>query len=582
MGIVLVMLAAAFSSVCAQGVSIEEGVAGDAPVVSDVQPTGGDDVALATPLENLLAHDSSIGLGWLAAGGVLLVVLLAFWGQYRRLRRRLERMAVLAESLERQKKIYTLLSQTNQAIGRCIDRDGLFNAVVHIAAAHDEIRFASIGLTATGGTSPIVRRHAKSAEDVDPEVFQALPLETEGPSGYPYAEAVLQGNYSVSNDLLADAQLKDTAAQTGARAAGLFPLRCAGRVVGTFHLYAEPPGFFQGDVLETLAQIATDLSFALDNLERKNALTTVTQVVEASPVVLFRWLPQAGWPVAYVSENVARWGYAAADFLSGDLAYSDIIHPEDRPRVEVEVAAQINAKEEAYLQKYRIRTADRETLWVEDRSLLVRDATGNVTHFEGLVVDVTERERIDAESQRRKALVEVLLAHAPIGLAISTLSDGRRIFVGQRFEAIYGVPTGSLNDVEDFFEQVYPDPETRQAIRDRVLTDIASGDPARMRWEDLPLLTRAGAQRYISASNIPLPDQDLMISTVQDVTERHEVLARLAEQVEELRRWQEATLGRELRSLELKQEVNALLAEAGQPPRYPSALPEATRNAVTP
>jgi PAS domain S-box-containing protein len=47
--------------------------------------------------------------------------------------------------------------------------------------------------------------------------------------------------------------------------------------------------------------------------------------------------------------------------------------------------------------------------------------------------------------------------------------------------------------------------------------------------------------------------------------------SKLAEQFEELRRWHDATLGREMRTIELKREVNELLGQAGQPPRYPSA-----------
>jgi DNA-binding NtrC family response regulator len=46
----------------------------------------------------------------------------------------------------------------------------------------------------------------------------------------------------------------------------------------------------------------------------------------------------------------------------------------------------------------------------------------------------------------------------------------------------------------------------------------------------------------------------------------------IAVQLDELRRWHRATLGREGRVLEMKQEVNELLAKLGQPPRYPSAV----------
>ncbi|MBL8473176.1 MAG: CBS domain-containing protein [Rhodocyclaceae bacterium] len=47
--------------------------------------------------------------------------------------------------------------------------------------------------------------------------------------------------------------------------------------------------------------------------------------------------------------------------------------------------------------------------------------------------------------------------------------------------------------------------------------------------------------------------------------------ARLRTVIEELRRWQQVTLGREGRVLELKAEVNALAERLGEPPRYGSA-----------
>jgi len=57
----------------------------------------------------------------------------------------------------------------------------------------------------------------------------------------------------------------------------------------------------------------------------------------------------------------------------------------------------------------------------------------------------------------------------------------------------------------------------------------------------------------------------------EDITERKRTEAQLTEQLEELRGWHDITLGREMRVIELKHEVNELLAQAGQPPRYPSA-----------
>lgn len=58
---------------------------------------------------------------------------------------------------------------------------------------------------------------------------------------------------------------------------------------------------------------------------------------------------------------------------------------------------------------------------------------------------------------------------------------------------------------------------------------------------------------------------------IRDITERKQVEASLAEQLEELRHWHEITSGREKRILAVKHEVNELLGKSGQPPRYPSA-----------
>jgi len=44
------------------------------------------------------------------------------------------------------------------------------------------------------------------------------------------------------------------------------------------------------------------------------------------------------------------------------------------------------------------------------------------------------------------------------------------------------------------------------------------------------------------------------------------------EQLQELKRWHNVMLDRENRVIELKREVNELLARAGEPPRYPSAM----------
>jgi GAF domain-containing protein len=79
-------------------------------------------------------------------------------------------------------------------------------------------------------------------------------------------------------------------------------------------------------------------------------------------------------------------------------------------------------------------------------------------------------------------------------------------------------------------------------------------------------------------------EQELFVEVARDITlalhdmeseeAREQAETQLVEQLDELRRWHAVTLGRETRVLDLKHEVNELLARAGQPPRYPSAEEE--------
>ncbi|MBN1242153.1 MAG: PAS domain S-box protein [Spirochaetales bacterium] len=131
----------------------------------------------------------------------------------------------------------------------------------------------------------------------------------------------------------------------------------------------------------------------------------------------------------------------------------------------------------------------------------------------------TERELL-----KQNTVLRAVMENAPIGFAVNTISDGRGLLVAKKFRELYGIPDGGTETVDDFFESVYVDTVQREAMRGRVLADMRSGDPARMRWENIQLRYRSSGEfKVVTAMNIPVIEHDLMVSTVQDVTERWEV-----------------------------------------------------------
>ncbi|MEK7838351.1 MAG: PAS domain S-box protein, partial [candidate division NC10 bacterium] len=357
-------------------------------------------------------------------------------------------------ALMRQKDIYNALSQTNQAIMRCTSREELFHEICRIAVVHGRFLFAWIGLlSADGRRVEPVARHGEDAGYVEQVHVSAASADARGRG--PTGEALADGRHAISNDFLNDpatAPWHEAARRAGVRSSGAFPIRLHGAVIGSINLYGSAPGFFTDDLLPTLDEMATDVSFALDNFTRTEALRTAAQVVEASPVVLFRCRPQPGWPLEYISANViTRWGYPSADLLSGEVPFSQLVYPEDLPRVSDEVERYTREGRTEFQQEYRIVTADGRVLWMEDRTHVVRDGERRVLRYEGVLTDITERKQAHQALKEMLTMLQALIQASPEAITIIE-ADGRirawnpgaeRIF-GWREEEVLGLPLPTI------------------------------------------------------------------------------------------------------------------------------------------
>ena len=85
------------------------------------------------------------------------------------------------------------------------------------------------------------------------------------------------------------------------------------------------------------------------------------ELIRHMPVIAFVRPAKERGPVKAMSEKISVLGYRADDFISGKLAYEEIIDPEDVPGVLLELLE--NAREGAYelTQRYRVRTKEGET-----------------------------------------------------------------------------------------------------------------------------------------------------------------------------------------------------------------------------
>lgn len=152
---------------------------------------------------------------------------------------------------------------------------------------------------------------------------------------------------------------------------------------------------------EYLCSIIHDVS---EKAHYEQRLRTLDFIIRNSPVVAFVWKNEKGWPVEFVSDNISRFGYSPRDFHSGRIPYTRIIHPDDIARVGREVAENSARGDSDFTQEYRILTKAGEVRHIHDGTWVLRNPDGQITHYQGILWDITER--VQAEESLRNAYEE--------------------------------------------------------------------------------------------------------------------------------------------------------------------------------
>ena len=142
------------------------------------------------------------------------------------------------------------------------------------------------------------------------------------------------------------------------------------------------------------------LGTVVDITERKHteeALSVANDIINFSPAVAFLWKNEQGWPVQYVSRNVMKlFGYTAEEFMAGEVCYANVVHPDDLEVVSEQIAAYSKERHRnEFTQEYRIITKDGQVKWIDNRTCMQRNAEGEITHYQGIVLDITDRKQAE-------------------------------------------------------------------------------------------------------------------------------------------------------------------------------------------
>lgn len=179
------------------------------------------------------------------------------------------------ERILRLNRVYKMLSAINSLIVHVRDREELLREACRIAVEDGGFRMAWIGTVAQGERTVTPRSWAGQVQGYLAHVH--LSLDSDVPEkDCVCSRAAGTGEPAILNDLTAAASAEaawlEAARSRGYCAAAALPLSVGREVAGVLSLYASETDVFDAEELRLLTELAEDISYALENIERSEQL----------------------------------------------------------------------------------------------------------------------------------------------------------------------------------------------------------------------------------------------------------------------------------------------------------------------
>jgi len=209
---------------------------------------------------------------------------------------------------------------------------------------------------------------------------------------------------------------------------------------------------------------------------------------------------------------------------------------------------------------------------IKDGSIKVCLMSARIIEVEGekcllsVTHDINERKQAEDALRASESMLSLIINTSRDAIGVS--KAGTHIMSNPAYLSMFGYDNQSELVNKSILNQIAPEqrPQIMRNIQNR-----ATGGPVSDRYETVGL-RRDGSEfdMEVTVSTYRLNEEIYTLVILRDITGRKQADQKINQQLEELRRWDSITRGREKRIMELKSEVNQLLGEAGQPLRYAS------------
>ncbi|WP_428025841.1 PAS domain-containing sensor histidine kinase [Arcobacter sp.] len=133
------------------------------------------------------------------------------------------------------------------------------------------------------------------------------------------------------------------------------------------------------------------MSMDIDKNKRmKKELLDVELLVEDGKIVIFKLINNEDLSVQYISNSIQTFGYTKKEFEKENMKFMDLIHEEDVDKVQVAINAAVKNDLQNFTFICRMINAANEIRWISSRVILIKNHSGQVSHFYGYLNDITK------------------------------------------------------------------------------------------------------------------------------------------------------------------------------------------------
>ena len=265
-----------------------------------------------------------------------------------------------------------------------------------------------------------------------------------------------------------------------------------------------------------------------DITQQKKAMSELEQtykIINGSPAIVFRWDNSKGWPVDFVSSNAKNtFGYSARDFMSGNMTYAEVIHPDDEDRYADEVKRYSKNKKiyQFVHEPYRIIRKNGDIRWLDNRTYIMRGKTGRVTHYQGVVLDVTDRRRAEEALRDSEELYSSIVESLRDGITVMD-RNFHYTYWNQAMESISKIQREEAVNSGRLPWDMFPH-HTEQGV-DKMMQEAMDGTVVSR--DDIPYRLADGTEGFTSEMFLPLRKESGVIrgivGIIRDITEKKQL-----------------------------------------------------------